>query len=125
VEIFFCYLLYGKKIVCIATGYGLDDLGVGVRVLVEQEFPLLHVVQTDSEDHPASYSIGTGVKRPGCEADNLQLVPRSRKRESIRSIPPYVFIAQCLISYAQGQLFCLLCATASTSLCNVKWQNDR
>jgi hypothetical protein len=32
----------------IVTGYGLDEKGVGVRVLERLEFLLLHVVQTGS-----------------------------------------------------------------------------
>jgi hypothetical protein len=46
--------------VAITTGYGLDDRGAGVRVPVGQEFSLLHVVQTGSGAHPASYPMGTG-----------------------------------------------------------------
>jgi hypothetical protein len=42
----------------IATGYGLDNRGVGVWVLVGQDMFLLHVVQTGSGTHIASYSIG-------------------------------------------------------------------
>jgi hypothetical protein len=42
----------------IATGYGLDDRGVGVRVQEGQEFSLLHVVQTGSGVHPTSYPMG-------------------------------------------------------------------
>jgi hypothetical protein len=44
------------KGVGIATGYGLDDRGVGVRVP--------DVVQTGSEAHPASYPMGTGGSFP-------------------------------------------------------------
>jgi hypothetical protein len=44
----------------IETGYGLDDLVVGVRGPVGSEFFLLHVVQTGSGAHLASYPIGTG-----------------------------------------------------------------
>jgi hypothetical protein len=55
-------LLLGQS-VCIATGYGLDDRGVGVR-----EFSLLHVVQTASDAHPASYPMGTGGYSRGCKA---------------------------------------------------------
>jgi hypothetical protein len=40
----------------IATGYGLGDGGVGVRVLVGQELSSLHVVQTGSGTHPAKVS---------------------------------------------------------------------
>jgi hypothetical protein len=46
------------SIVGIATSYGLDDRGVGVRV-PGQQFSLLHVVQTDSGVHPTSYPMGT------------------------------------------------------------------
>jgi hypothetical protein len=47
----------------IATGYGLDDRGVGVRVSVG--FSLLHIVQTGFGAHPASYPVGTGVQAAG------------------------------------------------------------
>jgi hypothetical protein len=40
-----------------ATGYGLDDRGLGVRILVVKTF--LHVVQTGSGAHPTSYPMGT------------------------------------------------------------------
>jgi hypothetical protein len=53
------------SVVGIATGYGLDDRGVGVRVPVRPEFSLLHVVQTGSGAHPTSYPIGTGGSFPG------------------------------------------------------------
>jgi hypothetical protein len=52
----------------IATGYGLDDHGVGVRVPVNQEFSLLHVVQTGSGAHPASYPMSTVGSFPGGKA---------------------------------------------------------
>jgi hypothetical protein len=54
--------------VSIATGYKLDAQGVRVRVLVGASFAPLHVVQTGSGAHPASYSIGTGGSFPGCKA---------------------------------------------------------
>jgi hypothetical protein len=54
--------------VCIATAYGLDDRGVGVRVLVESEFSLLHIVQTGSGAPPTSYSMGTGCSLHGGKA---------------------------------------------------------
>jgi hypothetical protein len=56
----------------VATGYGLDGRGVGIR-----DFSSLHSVQTGSEAHPASYLMGTGSKA----------VPRSRIRGSIHSLP--------------------------------------
>jgi hypothetical protein len=43
----------------IATGYGLDDRGVGVRFPVGLEFSLLHIVQTGCGAHPASCPTGT------------------------------------------------------------------
>jgi hypothetical protein len=46
--------------VVIATGYGLDDWAVGVRVPVESRIFFFHVVQTGTGDHPASYPLGTG-----------------------------------------------------------------
>jgi hypothetical protein len=49
----------------IATGYGLDDRGAGVRVPVESRIFLLHVVQTGSGVHPASCPMGTGGSFPG------------------------------------------------------------
>jgi hypothetical protein len=42
----------------IATGYGLQDGGIGVRVPVGQEFSLLHLVQIHSGVHPTSYPMG-------------------------------------------------------------------
>jgi hypothetical protein len=52
----------------IATGYGLEDGEVGVRVPVGQESLLLHVVQTGSGVHPTSYTMGTGVSFLGDKA---------------------------------------------------------
>jgi hypothetical protein len=52
----------------IATSYGLDDRGVGVRILGGQEFSLLHVVRTGSGDRPTSYPIGTGGSFSGSKA---------------------------------------------------------
>jgi hypothetical protein len=46
--------------VTIATGYGLDGTEIGVRVQVGSRFSLLHVVQTGSVTHPASYPKVTG-----------------------------------------------------------------
>jgi hypothetical protein len=43
----------------IATSYGLDDRGFGVRVSVGSIIFLLHVVQTGSGIHPTSYQMGT------------------------------------------------------------------
>jgi hypothetical protein len=49
----------------IATGYGLDDQGVGIRVPVGSRIFSSHVVQTGSSVHPTSYLTGTGCSFPG------------------------------------------------------------
>jgi hypothetical protein len=54
----------GYSAVGIATGYGLGEQGVGVRVPVGQEFSFLHVVQTGYGVHPASYPMGNGGSFP-------------------------------------------------------------
>jgi hypothetical protein len=59
----------------IATDYGPDDRGVGVRALWGQEVSFLQVIQTASTTLPVSYPMDTGssspgVKRQGREADN-------------------------------------------------------
>jgi hypothetical protein len=57
-------------------GYGMDVRGTMVRLPAEaRDSSLLQTVQTGSEAHPASYSIGTGalslwIKRSGREADH-------------------------------------------------------
>jgi hypothetical protein len=78
----------------------LDDRGIGVRVPVGQEFSLLHVVQTDSGVHPASYPMGTGssfprgVKRQEHEADHSPPASAEVKKMWIyTSTPPYAFMA--------------------------------
>jgi hypothetical protein len=57
-----CMGLYSKSrdnAVGIATGYGLDGRGVGVRVPVGHEFSLFHVVQTGCGVHLTS-PVGKG-----------------------------------------------------------------
>jgi hypothetical protein len=81
------------------TDYGLDDRGVGVRVLVGQEFSLLRVVETGSGVHPTSYPVGTGalspgVKRQGREADHsTPAIAEVKKMRIYTSTPPYAFMA--------------------------------
>jgi hypothetical protein len=48
------------SVVGMATGYGLDDGGVGVQVPVGTKMFFLRVDQIGSGAHPASYPIGTG-----------------------------------------------------------------
>jgi hypothetical protein len=59
----------------LATSYGLDDRGIGVRVPVKSDF--LHVVQTGSGAYSAFYLTGSrggvlspGATQPGREADH-------------------------------------------------------
>jgi hypothetical protein len=87
------------SVVGIATGYGLDDRGVGVRVPVGSQFSLLHVVQTGSGAHLSSYTIGNGahspgVKRPGSEAHHSPPTSAEVKKMWIyTATPSYAFMA--------------------------------
>jgi predicted lipoprotein with Yx(FWY)xxD motif len=89
-----------SKLDDIAIGYGLDGRKIGVRVLIGQEFSPLHVAQTDSEAHAASYPMCTGgrfprgAKRTGREADHSPLTSAEFKNRWIyTSTPLYVFVA--------------------------------
>jgi hypothetical protein len=83
----------------VATGYGLDGRGVGVRVPVGGRIYLLQVVQTGSGVHPTSYPINTGalspgVKRQGREADHSPPTSAEvKKMWTYTSTPPYAFMA--------------------------------
>jgi hypothetical protein len=83
----------------IATAYGLDDRGAGVRVPVGSEFSLLYIVCTGSGAHPASYPMGTGGSFPegkaqGREADHSPPASAEFKEMWIyTSTPPYAFMA--------------------------------
>jgi hypothetical protein len=105
-----CELMFFSDVYCtrlesrdssvgIATVYGLDDRGVGVRVPVGSRISLLHVVQTGSGAHPASYPMGTGgfssgVKLPGREVDHSPPTSAEVKKTWIHTpTPSYVFIA--------------------------------
>jgi hypothetical protein len=83
----------------IATGYGLDARGVGVRVSGgEIVFPLSHVVQTCSEAHrpPIQWlpgALSSGVERPGREADNSPATSAEFQKMWIyTATPPYAFM---------------------------------
>jgi hypothetical protein len=56
------------SIVGIATGYGLDDRGLGVRVFSTSSKPALGSTQPPIQWTPMALS--QGVKRSGCEADH-------------------------------------------------------
>jgi hypothetical protein len=98
---YFLSLLCGS-IIGIETGYGLDDREVVVRVPVGSR---IHIFQTRSGVQPTSYSMCTGVKRQGHEADRSPLIIAEVKKTgiSISTLPPpSVFMAYCLISSVQG-----------------------
>jgi hypothetical protein len=57
-----------RRAVGLATGYGLDDEEVGVRVPVGARIFTLHVDQTDSGAHSAYYPMGTRGYFPGGKA---------------------------------------------------------
>jgi hypothetical protein len=86
------------------SSYGLDGQGVGVRVPVGEDYSPTYVVQIPSGAHPVSYPMDIGrsfpgVKRPGRETDNSPPNYADVKKTWIcTSTPPYVSMAQCLIS---------------------------
>jgi hypothetical protein len=97
------------RVVSIATDYRLDDRGVGVRVLAESRtFPR----RPDRLWGPPNLlsngrrGFFPGVRGPGREADQSPPASTKIKRMWIYiSTPPYAFMVQCLISYAQGQFY--------------------
>jgi hypothetical protein len=53
----------------LVSDYGLDDREIGVRSPAgAEDFPSSLCVQTGSEAHPASYTMGTGGPFPGGKA---------------------------------------------------------
>jgi hypothetical protein len=91
----------------IATGYVLDDKGVGVRVknflFCTSSRPALELTQPLIKWVPEAFS--PGVKRPGRESDHSPPASAEFKTMWIyTSTPPYAFIEYCLISSAQGPL---------------------
>jgi hypothetical protein len=65
----------GGSAVSIATGYGPDGRGFGVRVPVVSRISSSHVLQAGSGASPSSFPLGTGdsspgVKQPMLEADH-------------------------------------------------------
>jgi hypothetical protein len=87
----------------IATGYGLDDRGVGVRVPVGSRFfstssrPALRPSRP-----PIQWVLGAlspGIKRKGRGTDHSPTASAEVKKMCIyTTTPPYAFTAQCLIS---------------------------
>jgi hypothetical protein len=70
-KIYFCSSTCYKNVsvVGIETSYGLDDQGVGVRVLVRSRMSSSQIVQTGSEVHLTSYPVVTGGSFPVGKAD--------------------------------------------------------
>jgi hypothetical protein len=98
VSIFFLKPMSCGSAVGMAAGYGQDDRGVGVRVKVWSG------IETGSGAHPDSYPMGTGVPSPGRkrqERETDHSSPTSaemKKTWTYTSTPPYVFLAQCVVS---------------------------
>jgi hypothetical protein len=96
-HIYFPYLAsFGSRdsVVCIAIRYGLETEKSEFESRWGPEFSLLQIVQTGSEVHPTSYPMGTGDSFPSGKSGrgiklttHLQLVPGSRKCESIHPLP--------------------------------------
>jgi hypothetical protein len=83
----------------IATGYGLDDRGVLVRIPVGSTISILHRFQIGSGTHSSLYTKGTegaissGVKRPGREPDQQSPITAEVKKEMNQYIhSPYITI---------------------------------
>jgi hypothetical protein len=88
------------SVVGIATGYGLDDQGVGVGVQVGSRIfpfsksprPALESTQPPIQWVPGALS--SGIKRPGREADDSPLTSAEVKKIWIcTSTPPCAFMA--------------------------------
>jgi hypothetical protein len=83
---------------CIATGYGLDDQGVGIRVPLGARIFISPYRPYWLWGHPASYAMGTGgsfseVKRPWGEADHSPSTSAEVKKTWVyTSTPPHVFM---------------------------------
>jgi hypothetical protein len=83
----------------IATGYGLDDHGVGVRVPWGKNFhfsvssrPVLEPTQPPIQRVPEA--ISPGVKRPVREADHSPPASAEAKKTWVyTSTPPHAFMA--------------------------------
>jgi hypothetical protein len=82
-----CFRSHGSS-GSIVSDYGLDDWAIEVRSLPgAEDFSSSPCVQTGSEAHPASYSMGTGGSfpegkaRPGRDADHSPLSSAEVKNE--------------------------------------------
>jgi hypothetical protein len=96
--VFILHIQWGRdSVVGIATGYGLGEWGVGVRVPVVSRIfftssrPALGPTQTPIEW--VSGALSPGVKRQGREADHSHPTSAEVKKKWIyTSTPPYAFM---------------------------------
>jgi hypothetical protein len=95
-----CRVKCRDSAVGIATGYGLDDRGVRVRVPVGARIftsPRRHRPALGPTQPPIQWvreSLSPGVKRPGREADHSPPTSAEVKKTWVyTSTPPYVFMA--------------------------------
>jgi hypothetical protein len=87
------YMMRRDSAVGIATAYGLDDRGFGVRVLVGPRIftsryrrrPTLRTTQSPIQQLCGTISQGQNDR--GVKVTHLHLVPRSRNRGSIHPLP--------------------------------------
>jgi hypothetical protein len=87
----------------IATGYGLEDGVVRVRVPVRQEFLFFHAVNTGSGVHPISYTLGTGGSFLGGKAAGAWSWPLPTDVEAKKM---WIYTSTPIRFYdAQGQLY--------------------
>jgi hypothetical protein len=101
----FFFLKSRDRAVGIAAGYVLDDQGVAVRVPVgarifaspRRPYSLWGPPNLLSNEYLGVFL--RGVKRPGHEADHSRPTsPEVKEMWIYTSIPPYAFMASCLIS---------------------------
>jgi hypothetical protein len=93
-----CYFVRLRSTVGIATGYGLDDQGVGVQVPIGSRiFSTTSRQALGPTQPPIKWVPGAlflGVKRPGREADHSPPTSAEVKKTWLcTSTPPYAFMA--------------------------------
>jgi hypothetical protein len=82
--------------------------------------PALGFTQPPTKWVPGALSLGS--KRPGHEADHSPSASAEVKKMWIyTSIPPYTFMAQCLISLSHGQLYLFTTMRTSNLTSYVSW----
>jgi hypothetical protein len=77
-----------------------------------ENLPLLHIVQTGSEVHPASYPMDAGALSPGVKLTTTQASVEVMKMWIYTCTPLYAFMAYCLIKHRDNFTFLPLQFTA-------------